>query len=207
MTPVALPAPELIFKQPFDSVIDIWAFGCLVYEFITGTRLFSVDLIGDDEHKDADDDHILDLIDVLGPLPDDLMSRWERQDKWIGPDGERLQPRGQDGDAESSQECDSPRADPSDTDELADPEPLKQDTEFDDELDAGMVDSEDEAEDLPAEPFINDSLEVQFNRNKPDDVNDEEAKVITTIIRQILQYETSKRPTAEQLLGHEWLRS
>ena len=92
VTPVALRAPEIIFEErPYTSGTDIWAFGCLVYELMTGAQLFSVWTIGPHDQED-DDIHILDLIDVLGPMPDRLMAKWPRKDKWIGPDGERLRP-------------------------------------------------------------------------------------------------------------------
>jgi hypothetical protein len=61
-------------------------------------------------------------------------------------------------------------------------------------------------EDYPDGPFINDPLEVLFDENKPDDIDAEEAKVITTLIRQILKYDPSQRPSAEEILGHPWFR-
>lgn len=52
--------------------------------------------------------------------------------------------------------------------------------------------------------FINDPLEILFGKNKPDDIDAEEAKVITQLIRKILRYEPSERPTASELLQHKW---
>jgi serine/threonine protein kinase len=51
VTPVTLRAPELIFKEMYNSSINIWAFGCLIYEFLIGTQLFSAVLMGDDDQK------------------------------------------------------------------------------------------------------------------------------------------------------------
>lgn len=148
-------------------------------------RLFSVDLMGNDEQDDADDDHILDLIDVLGPLPERLIARWERRDKWIGPNGERLQPEeSKDGSASSNPESDTDDLSDSETDELGEAEGIQDDEEI-------------------TGPVVNDSLEVQVDRNKPDDIAEEETKVITALIREILQYEPSQRPTVEQLLRHD----
>jgi serine/threonine protein kinase len=61
VTPVALRAPELILSQPFGSGIDIWSFGCLMFEFLTGRTLFAVMLLGHDqkEQDDTDDDHLV----------------------------------------------------------------------------------------------------------------------------------------------------
>lgn len=52
--------------------------------------------------------------------------------------------------------------------------------------------------------FINDPLEFLFKQNKPDDVAAEEAEVITTLIRRILNYEPSERPSAGELLWEKW---
>jgi serine/threonine protein kinase len=87
---LALHAPELIFKDPFDSSIDIWAFGCLIYEFLTGTSLLAISRIGDDEDDQADDDHLLDLNDVLQPLPDAWLAKWPHAHRYFGRDRERL---------------------------------------------------------------------------------------------------------------------
>lgn len=183
---MALRAPELVFKEPFSSAIDIWAFGCLICEFVTGTRLVAVDLIGDDEQDEADDHHILDFIDVLGPLPEHLLAKWTRRDKWIASSGERLKP-----------------PEPDHSDDAAESD---EDFEAEDLAGAEGEESDDIEGDASAEPFINESLEMQFSRNKPDDIDGEEAKVITSMIMSILQYEPSQRPTAKQLLEHEWFQ-
>jgi serine/threonine protein kinase len=174
--------------------------------------------MGDNEPEQADDDHILDLIDVLQPLPDTLMSKWPRADKWIGPNGERLQPPERDyGDMvfeendDDALVSDEEIGDDESKDGAEDgPEPHKGgEADVDESLD--LVDDVDsppppfDAE-IPEGPFINQPLEVQFEKNKPDDVDAAEAKVITTLIREILQYEPSKRPTAEQLLKHPWFK-
>lgn len=61
VTPVALRSPEVILGRPVDEKIDIWSFGCLVFELMTGTRLFPVDDLGSQE--EVDDDHFLALHD------------------------------------------------------------------------------------------------------------------------------------------------
>ena len=93
MTPVALRAPEAILKQPLDEKIVIWSFGCLIYELLIGTQLFGVCLMGDDEEEDTDDDHLLEMHDILGVLPEKIMAAWPRAQKWFGINGERLNPR------------------------------------------------------------------------------------------------------------------
>lgn len=83
-TPRSLRAPERLFDSPLDQTIDIWSFGCLVYELLTGYALFPV-MPG--EH---DDGHILRIIDQLGPLPERLFSQWGRSHKYYRPNGEHF---------------------------------------------------------------------------------------------------------------------
>lgn len=71
ITPSGLRAPELILKRPFGTGIDVWAFGCLVYEFLAGEPLFAV-MSGDDEDEaeDGDDDHLVQMNHRVRPLPE-----------------------------------------------------------------------------------------------------------------------------------------
>ncbi|EDR12112.1 uncharacterized protein LACBIDRAFT_311109 [Laccaria bicolor S238N-H82] len=40
ITSTVLRAPEIILQGPWDTKVDIWAFGCLIFEFNTGASLF-----------------------------------------------------------------------------------------------------------------------------------------------------------------------
>ncbi|KAJ7186812.1 kinase-like domain-containing protein [Mycena filopes] len=40
ITPVSLRPPEVWLEAPWDEKVDIWTFGCLVYEFVMSRRLF-----------------------------------------------------------------------------------------------------------------------------------------------------------------------
>lgn len=75
VTPVALRAPELMLGQPFGTCIDIWSFGCLMFEFLTDRMLFAVMKLGHDnkEEEDTDDEHMVQLNDAIRPLPDFTM--------------------------------------------------------------------------------------------------------------------------------------
>lgn len=50
----------------------MWSFGCLVFELVTGQPLFCIPGSGGLE----DDEHILQLSERLGPLPDLLYKQW-----------------------------------------------------------------------------------------------------------------------------------
>ncbi|TXC11277.1 hypothetical protein FocTR4_00006228, partial [Fusarium oxysporum f. sp. cubense] len=75
ITPLGLRAPELVLKGEVDKSLDIWSFGCLVFELITGQPLFCIPAY--DDRTEEDDNRILELQAKLGPLPDELYSRWE----------------------------------------------------------------------------------------------------------------------------------
>ncbi|KAH7381550.1 kinase-like domain-containing protein [Pyrenochaeta sp. MPI-SDFR-AT-0127] len=94
VTPHGLRAPELILHQLFGCGIDIWSFGCLIFEFLTGRALFAVMVFGNDqkEQDDADDDHLIQLDEIIQPLPNSMMADWPRSSKWYGPSRQRLQP-------------------------------------------------------------------------------------------------------------------
>lgn len=81
VTPVGLRAPELVLTGSVNNTLDIWSFGCLVFELITGEPLFCVP-----GSKYEDDDHVLSFIDRLGPLPDDLFGHWKNSSLYFTPD-------------------------------------------------------------------------------------------------------------------------
>lgn len=234
VTPIALRAPELIFKESFNSSIDIWSFGCLIYEILTGVQLFNVYSIGGEFKDEADDDHLLDLNDVIEPLPDSWLSKWPRSHKYFGPNRERMMPesvvyghtaedfiRANGYDMEFDEAYGKDEAYPDHTDDEPVDEKNAEENDNISDVDGGLADEpvEDEnAEENDKIPvvdggladdttlFISDSLEVQFEKNKPDDIDSEEAKVITELIRKILRYEPSERPTAADLLQHSWFK-
>lgn len=88
--PDSIRAPEVVLKAPFDETIDIWSFGCLLYEFLIGSCIFNTPSLGPSpERQDQiDDGHLLDMIELLGPLPPQLLSKWPRSHKYFHPNGE-----------------------------------------------------------------------------------------------------------------------
>ncbi|KAF9518782.1 hypothetical protein BS47DRAFT_197256 [Hydnum rufescens UP504] len=91
ITPVALRAPELILTKSWDMTIDIWSFGCLFFEFLTGTPLFVIGTWGLTD-EEIDDDHLCQLISALGPLPTDLCAQWPRYSSFYSEDGTEIVP-------------------------------------------------------------------------------------------------------------------
>ncbi|KAK3324458.1 kinase-like domain-containing protein [Cercophora scortea] len=81
VTPLGLRAPELILTGTVNKTLDIWSFGCLVFELVTGRPLFCVQ--GPDWE---DDDHLLYLTARLGPLPDELFQHWKTSSLYFTPE-------------------------------------------------------------------------------------------------------------------------
>ncbi|KAK3689219.1 putative serine protein kinase [Podospora appendiculata] len=81
VTPRGLRAPELILTGAVNKSLDVWSFGCLVFELVTGQPLFCVS--GPDFE---DDDHLLDLTARFGALPDELFQHWKTSSLYFTPE-------------------------------------------------------------------------------------------------------------------------
>ena len=81
ITLFVLRAPEQVLAGTADKTLDIWSFGCLVFELITGLPLFRVPVI-----RNADDNHLLSLSERLGPLPEDLYQHWKTSSLYFTPE-------------------------------------------------------------------------------------------------------------------------
>jgi serine/threonine protein kinase len=84
--PVALRAPEIIFSQAVGTGLDIWSFGCLVFELLTGRVLFGIYSWGPTDQQEIDDDHLLQMTNILGPLPEHLYNLWTSSSKYFRAD-------------------------------------------------------------------------------------------------------------------------
>ncbi|KAH7121644.1 serine protein kinase [Dactylonectria macrodidyma] len=81
VTPLGLRAPELILTGAVNPTLDIWSFGCLVFELVTGQPLFCIP-----GPEFEDDEHLLSLTDMLGPLPDELFKHWKTSSLYFTPE-------------------------------------------------------------------------------------------------------------------------
>ncbi|KAF5974336.1 CMGC SRPK kinase [Fusarium coicis] len=154
ITPLGLRAPELVLMGEVDKSLDIWSFGCLVFELVTGQPLFCIPAYND--RTEEDDNHILELQAKLGPLPDELYSRWETSSQYYTKDRKLYNCQlGGIGEGE---------------------EPL-------------MLEQT--------------SMEEAFDLTTPD-LTYEEAEKVKRLIRRILQYDSSKRPTIKDILRDPW---
>lgn len=106
------------------------------------------------------DDHLLQLSDILGPIPGFLRSQWPRADVYFNAEGEKIK-------------------------------------NYIGDLPEGHLDPEE----LQPEGVV---LEERFEREKPAEIRPEEAKEITALLRWILQYDESERPSTTEILRHPW---
>ncbi|KAJ5356043.1 hypothetical protein N7517_010652 [Penicillium concentricum] len=81
VTPLGLRAPELILTGAVNNTLDVWSFGCVLFELIIGQPLFCVPW-----SKREDDDHLLSLTAQLGALPDELFKHWASSSLYFTPE-------------------------------------------------------------------------------------------------------------------------
>ncbi|KAL2021757.1 hypothetical protein VTK56DRAFT_6700 [Thermocarpiscus australiensis] len=205
VTPVALRAPETILGGPYPlgNGIDIWSCGCLVFELLTGQPLFVrlEALDGNEFDEETNDEHLLQLTEVLGPLPEEFVSRWRRRDKYYGPDGRRL-------DVTEHGSRDDEGGSGSDKDETDQEDGVMEDLASEGNggspPDSPASTSSQSSSLWLAPPGTFDPLERQLQDHKPDDMDESEAEEVSRLLRWILQYDASKRPSAEEILRQPW---
>ncbi|KAL4917368.1 hypothetical protein BDW62DRAFT_218176 [Aspergillus aurantiobrunneus] len=88
--PLHLRGPETLFQQDVSAKQDMWSFGCLIFEFLTGIDLF--DLTDYPVTGITDDMHFIDMYNILG-FPNDKGLRdrhWPGWRTFFGPNGEPI---------------------------------------------------------------------------------------------------------------------
>ena len=206
ITPIGLRSSECMCGAQVNQNQDVWSFGCLIYEFLTGIPLFVVAGYDHDEEEDQDDEHFLQFSGILGPLPQHILSRWPRANLYYDSEGRQRE-----------KHPEKPRNEEGSETELA-----RKERAEDEQLPGGHVDGDTPGDHLGGEAIPGDdhggdndsedaydippllSLEGYFNEYKRADVSDKEAAAITELIRLVLQYDPKKRPSAVELLKHPW---
>lgn len=69
-------APEIILQTSCTNKLDVWSIGCMLYELLTGTLLFSPEKTIKDNR---DRGHLFEFVSVLGPLPDNQIEMSPRK--------------------------------------------------------------------------------------------------------------------------------
>ena len=206
---------------------DVWSFGCLVYRFLTNTPLFSLFNMGNPEA--LDDSHVLQLIELLGPLPENLKRAWLNyyqyfdehdvqtsfRNEWApeldfmsshtpsengGDEGNENDNSADDGAGyEMHENYPIPRPDQSHI--LAHLVPsIVEVYEH-----TGFRDDDDGNGD-ESDTYTPDlPLAGRFMRDKHSDMSQEEAEAALNFLQQILKYDPAERPTTTDLLRHPWI--
>ncbi len=236
-------APEIVLGLPVGKGVDIWAFGCLLYEFLLGGLLFS-GLQGNGSDEFTNDGHLIQMSEIIGQLPPEYVSNWRRRDRYFGSDGKRVDvfpdesgivfPEDDvymtenENDSLISDEYSDDEEDGGEEEEPTTSEKGKavearnpskcEDNEMPED-DSGTLGSQEEDDidvdrehlsnysggsDLLADPTQFDPLEKKFRENKPDTIDEAEEKEIVGLLRWILRFDASQRPSAADILNHSW---
>lgn len=212
--------------------IDIWSFGCLAFQIITGRRLFppSSWLDADDAIRDVS---LIQFSEILGPLPETMFNAWTRGSSYFAEDRktrlpEMLDHGGKDGafdfvlregsdggesegeDAQDEKEGDGEEGD---DEEGSDGEGVW--GERDDNEDAASMMSfgpwSEPANASSKEWWVMmthcNTLEQRLRKNRPEDIDEAEEQQILHLLRWVFQYEPAARPSAEEILTHPWFKN
>ncbi|KAF4777531.1 serine/threonine-protein kinase SRPK3 [Colletotrichum scovillei] len=189
LTPASLRAPEVILNEAIGTGIDIWSFGCIVYELVTGAALFQLPPFGlsDTEKKD---EQLIQLTDIIGPLPRTLAAKWSNAKKYYDSSGERL---------------DTVPTDIIDgftEDSISDSRSIDGSSDGVEDADRSRLDL---GERVP--PQVHESLEKLVKVHKASYVGEEEEEQIVSFLRAIFRYDPLHRPSAGALLDFSWLNT
>jgi hypothetical protein len=166
-----------------------------MFELLTDSILFRVESIEGDRHDETtNDEHLLQIIETLQPLPDALFRKWPRSMEYYGPDGKLL-------DKFANMERSKAIS-------LDGSDGLEQ------TVDIGMdsiaeADHDNNSLSEVALAFFENRgiLEERFKSVKPEDIHDEEEKQIIRVLRLALQTDATARASAAELLEEAWFQS
>jgi len=68
-------SPELLFDNTIGVGCDLWALACTIYEVRTRSPLF-------ENFMDDDDEVIMQMVPLLGKLPEPWWSSWKARERW-----------------------------------------------------------------------------------------------------------------------------
>ncbi|TVY84512.1 Serine/threonine-protein kinase SRPK [Lachnellula suecica] len=73
-------SPELLFDNTIGVGCDLWALACTIYDIRTRSPLF-------ENFMDDDDEVIMQMVPLLGKLPEPWWSSWEARGRWYEENG------------------------------------------------------------------------------------------------------------------------
>lgn len=209
VTPAHLRSPESILGFELGSGVDVWSFGCLTYELITGRDLFRViPLEGNKYDEETNDEHLIQIPEVLSSrLPEIFLDAWYRGPQYVDAEGNRLKPT-------PSSEPPTIEGSPTEgsgTEKLPGGHSTAQDPR--DEYVEGMshdFDARSEVSDMAvplADPPPFQPLEALLNHDKPPDLSDGQENQILRLLHWILQIDPRNRPRVDDILSDPWFHA
>lgn len=74
-------SPEVVLGLPYDQAVDMWSFGCILAELVTGRPLFPA----------IDENELLELFRVrIGPPPEEMTRRCKKRKLFFNYKGEMI---------------------------------------------------------------------------------------------------------------------
>jgi serine/threonine-protein kinase SRPK3 len=80
-------SPEVILGSRYDTPIDIWSMGCMVFELLTGDLLFEPK---SGRSYTKNDDHLAQMIELLGTIPKNISTSGKHASKYFNRKGDLL---------------------------------------------------------------------------------------------------------------------
>ncbi|CAG8017508.1 unnamed protein product [Penicillium olsonii] len=71
--PVALRAPEVLIRAPWNATTDLWNLGAILLELMCAMRMFS-GAVPPDRHYEVKE-HLREIVDLFGPFPKALLEK------------------------------------------------------------------------------------------------------------------------------------
>merc|ERR1719198_2379884 len=78
-------APETIIGAGYDTSADIWSLACMTFELVTGDYLFDPKA---SEEYPRDEDHLALFVELLGPMPKEVIARGRRSQTYFNRKGD-----------------------------------------------------------------------------------------------------------------------
>ncbi|KAF9257928.1 kinase-like protein [Marasmius fiardii PR-910] len=82
--------PEVILGAPRGISSDLWSLGCVLYELLTGESLFDPFFQTVELGLTTEESHLIQIMEMLGKLPADLLREGKYTKRWFNEDGSLL---------------------------------------------------------------------------------------------------------------------
>ncbi|KJA15913.1 hypothetical protein HYPSUDRAFT_91667 [Hypholoma sublateritium FD-334 SS-4] len=93
--PESLRSPEVIIGAEWDTKADIWNFGCLVYEFARGSKLFDPHWANEKNKMNPTQTHLSQIAGLCGEFPSEFLDRGKKSKIYFDDQGFLLKGAGQ----------------------------------------------------------------------------------------------------------------